>query len=187
MSDSTAQLRARTHDSLPPCGRGKRGFSMAEILVVLVIIALGSTIALYSYSNYRKSLSVQSSARKIQATLSAARGFAINTNRPHNVVIDLDRQLFWIDSLNSARTETTPKITGEEALSEFVVIDQLRIDSNVYTDGVRTVAFRPEGGNPYVVILLRREFDDPSAGENYYSVRLTPASGEPQILSKQKL
>ncbi|MCB2154792.1 hypothetical protein KQI84_07880 [bacterium] len=160
---------------------------MAEILVVLVILALGSTIALYSYSNYRKSLSVQSSARKLQAALSTARGFSINTNRRHSVVIDLDRQLFWIDALNAAGTDTIPKVVPEEAFAEFVVVDQLRIDSNVYTDGRRTIPFTPDGGNPYVVILLRREFDDPSADESFFSIRMESNSGEPQILPKRKL
>ncbi|MBI5155612.1 prepilin-type N-terminal cleavage/methylation domain-containing protein [Candidatus Poribacteria bacterium] len=175
----------------PPggCGRreGARGFSMAEILVVLFILALGSTIALYSYANYRKSLTVQTSARKFQAVLSQARGRAINFNLPNQVTVDLDSESFWVDELNSTRTDYKAKVIPEEKVSEFVIIEQLQIGSSTFTSGIHAIVFEPDGTSPFVVVHMRREFDDPSQDENYYSVRMYPSSGEPQVLPKQRI
>jgi hypothetical protein len=116
-----------------------------------------------------------------------AKGQAIHLNLPHDVVINLDRDSFWINQFNSARTEMTPKVVDEEQVSEFVTIDRLQIGSSVFTAGTHAISFEPDGKNPYVLIHLIREFDDPSEDLNYFSVRLYPSSAEPQILPKQRV
>ena len=163
------------------------GFSLAEIIVVMAIAALGSTIALYSYSNYRKSLSVQSSARKVQAVLSTAKRFAIDSRSPHAVIFDLDAESMWVDSLDASYGMLRPKVIDEEQVADFVLLEELKVGSQTYTTGRQSVVIEPDGRNPYVIVTLRREFDDPSDEESFYSVRLWPSSAEAQIVPRQRL
>lgn len=165
----------------------RRAFSLAEILVVIVILILGSTIALYSYASYRKTLTVQTSASKFQRVLSLARGRAINMAVPHQVVVDLDRNTFWIDQLNAGGGITKPKVVEETAVSDFVVIESLQVGAATHTGGTRTIRFEPAGNNPFVLALMRREFDDPAFDGHFFSIRMFPSSGEAQVLPKTRL
>src|SRR5690606_12264052 len=61
----------------------KRAFSLIEILVVVAILAVTSTIGLYSYSSYREALVVDTSAQTLQRILMQARNAAIHKALPH--------------------------------------------------------------------------------------------------------
>ena len=167
--------------------RCRRGFSLVEILVVLLILAILSTVALYSYASYRQSLTVESSAYLVQRVLVQARGRAIHLNAPHQAVIDLDANTVWVDQLNATFTERTPKVVPETAMSEFVLIDELQVGSDTFTSGIHTITFETDGGHPLVIMNLRREMDDATDDLNYYGLRLFPNSAEVQILAKTRL
>lgn len=170
----------------PLSGRA-RAFSMVEILVVLIILSIMTTVALFSYSTFKDSQSLQMSADKARRILMQGRNRAINLNLPQEVVVDLDRESMWVNQLNSTRTQTSPKVVPEERMADFVRIEELRINSTTFTSGEHVIAFEPAGGNPLVVLSLKREADDPARDENYFSVRLFPTSGEAQILENQRL
>lgn len=186
-------MRRRAHTG-PPAQEGfalwrrsARGFSLAEVLVVLVILSVISTTALLSYANFREGAAADSSARIVQRTLIQARSNAIQLGLPHEVVFDLDNQTVWVDRFNVDFTETAPRIVPETALAEFIVIDRLRIGSQTHTSGVHRVLFEPDSRNPLVVVHLRREGDDPGEDSNFHSVRLFPMSGEAQILPRRRV
>jgi len=170
-----------------PWCRQARGYSLAEVLVVLVIISLMSTIALLSYANFRSGAAAESSARMVQRLLVQGRSNAIHLNVPHQVVFDLDNSTVWIDRFNSDFSDMTPKVVAETPLAEFVLIDELRIGSATHTSGIHPVVFEPDSRNPLVVVQLRREGDDPDDDKSYYSVRLYPMSGEAQLLPRRRL
>lgn len=167
--------------------RTARGFSLAEVLVVLVVLSLVSTVALLSYANFREGAAADSSARIVQRTLIQARTNAIQLGLPHEVVFDLDNRTVWVDRFNIDFTEKAPKVVPETAMAEFVRIDRLRIGSQTHTSGVHRVLFEPDSRNPLVVVNLLREGDDPGDDANFYSVRLFPMSGEAQILPKRRV
>lgn len=157
-----------------------RGFSIAELLVVVVIVAFASSVALLGYSNYRKDAEVRTSAEKVKALMAEARMRAIADDLPSAVVFDLTNQAVWIDDLNSDQTVRRPKVVAPEGLGN-VVIEELKINTFTYSNEVRRVVFEPDGANPLVVVTLRRDVDDANVDENYYSVQMYPASPVPRV------
>lgn len=162
-------------------------FSLIEILVVLTIMTIGTGVALYSYSSYRRSIVLTSSASNVQRTLMQARSRAIHLNAPHRVFIDIDNDTVWVNQLNHTKTQSIPKVVPETSVGDFVTIQEIRIGSTTYTSGTRTVDFETDGGNPLVIVNLRRLAGDPASEESYTAVRLYPASGEAQVLPKRRL
>lgn len=168
--------------------RRYRAFSLVEILVVIVIIAVGSTVALYGYASYRNSLVVETSARLVQRNLLYAKNRAISYRVPHDVVVDLDRDTIWVDELDPTGSSVAkPKVAEEEGAAEFVDIALLRIGSADYAVGERRIRFSPDGTNPFVVVHLIRDVDDANVDANYTSVELAPTSVDARVVLGERL
>lgn len=159
----------------------RRGFSLAEILVVLTIIAFASTVALLAYSNYRKGSNVRNAATEVSRVLSTAHMRAIAQNRPSSVVFDIGNSAFWIDDLEDTLDVRTPKVVPPKFLSEDVVIDTVRIGAAEYTNGQQRVIFWPDGTKSFITVNLRNTYDDSGADESYYSIQMYPTAPEPKI------
>jgi prepilin-type N-terminal cleavage/methylation domain-containing protein len=166
--------------------RSRAGYSLVEVLVVVTILSIGSTIALYQYQSFRESLGVDSSAQVVRRMMILAKHRAISTALPHEVLIDLERETIWVDQLNAAGTERKPRIIPDEQMVEDVVIDAVKINGTEFTTGVQTIRFSPQGGNPLITVLIRRANDDPGVPENFTSVRLYPSSSEPRIYERAR-
>lgn len=161
--------------------RRRRGFTIAEVLVVLVIISFASTVSLLAYSNYRKAATVRSAAEMIKRTMVDARYRAIANGTPSQVVFDLTNQAFWVDVLDTDGSILKPKVIQPEPIGEEVVLESVQIQSTTYSSGQRSVIFQADGTNPLAKVILRREADDPNLDESYYTVQIYPSSAEPHI------
>ena len=64
------------------------GFTLLEMLVVLVIIAAASLLAMAAFGGGMRGMQLHSSAKEIAAQLRFARAVAISTGEPQDVVID---------------------------------------------------------------------------------------------------
>ena len=159
----------------------RRGFSLPELLVVLIIIGFATTVALLAYGNYRKAANVRSAAEKIKSTIIQARTRAIASNQPSSVVFDMTNEVVWIDDLTSALAIRTPKVIPPEGLGDDVIIEEVQIGSSSFSTGQQRAVFRPDGTNPLVTVHLRRGFDDATQDGNYYSVQIYPTSAEPKV------
>ncbi len=170
-----------------PRGRASRGFSLMEVLIVVLIISVGTTVALYSYANFRNSLGIDTSASMIQRMMTQAKNRAINGSVSHELVVDLDDGNLWIDELDMFGNISRPRIVPTEAVREDIEITQIRVDGTNFLNGVQRIRFEPEGTNPLVVVHMRRSFDDPNVDESYTSIRLYPNSTDPQIAKGERL
>ena len=64
------------------------GFTLLEMLVVLVIIAAASLLAMAAFGGGMRGMQLRSSAKEIAAQLRFARAVAISSGEPQDVVID---------------------------------------------------------------------------------------------------
>jgi type II secretion system protein H len=74
------------------------GFTLIEIMLVLTLIAILSSIAMPSLRGFAASSRVKSSARAIRDMLNFARDMAITERTAYLVVFDLDQNRYWLAS-----------------------------------------------------------------------------------------
>jgi Tfp pilus assembly protein FimT len=174
------------HQRQAPISRREKAFSLPELLVVIVIVMIASTVSLVAYANYRREASVRSSAESVKSLLVEARTRAIADNLPVAVAFDLTNQVMWVDELESDLSIRRPKVVAPEYFPVDTVLEEVRINSAAFTTDIRRVVFRPDGSNPLVTIILRRERAETGGDTNYYTVQMYPASPEPRVLPNER-
>ncbi|MEK6707116.1 MAG: prepilin-type N-terminal cleavage/methylation domain-containing protein, partial [Bdellovibrionota bacterium] len=97
----------------------KRGFSLLELMVVVAIIALFTTMVIPSVSSYFQ-LSLNSAAREMASVIKEAYNSTIMTGRIHRLVFDLKEQTYWVESgPPTALLETKESKEREERKKKF--------------------------------------------------------------------
>ena len=74
------------------------GFSLMEIMLVFVIIAVLSTISMPAMRGFTASRRLKTSAQAVADTLAFARDMAITEKTTHLIVFDVDTNRYWLAS-----------------------------------------------------------------------------------------
>lgn len=74
----------------------ERGFTLVEMLVVLVVLALLASFSPFLADRIMPGLQLEAAARELADTMRRARGFAIRDNRDRVVVVDLGSRVATI-------------------------------------------------------------------------------------------
>lgn len=170
-----------------------RAFTMIELMVVVVIIAIVTTAAFYSYTTFRNRLGVDVSGGLVEQVLLQARNRVMTLNRIQEVRVDLDQNAIWVDQLNPAEPPAVglvrvPYVVPEMQTADVVEIVSIRVNGAPReTTGI--VDFRLEPGElgPLVLIELKRQPDDPAVDENYTTVRMEPGSLDVEALKRTRI
>ncbi len=141
-----------------------RGFTLVELLVVLLIMGLLLVAVPFAFERARAGLSVRSDAQQVAAVLREARGLAIGENRETAVVVDLDRRWLGLEGASEgfAFSEGVD-VTLQTAASE-------RIDENA-----GRIRFFPSGASTGGRLILDRR-------GNSYRVEVDWLFGRVQIV-----
>lgn len=168
------------HATRPQSNRS--GFTMAEILVVIVILGMISGVVVVSWKAILPNQRVRSAVRNLSEVLYGTRSEAIAFNREFRIYYDLDNESFSV---------RTPYLIGggfaltdddedrlwtneNDLLSAGLYIDSVTIDEETYTTGLVFVRFDPLGaGSSHTVVLQSDLFED-----NFYTVEVLPLTGE---------
>lgn len=161
--------------------RNRRAYSLIELLIVLAILSIFSTLAVLSYGTYRKSLRLKSAAREINTLFSTARNLAIEQNSYFQATIDISNRRIWVDKINYLSNISEPKITTPKQLNDFVTITDVTVNSRTDTSGVAHIVFRPNATSDYATVHLIRESDDTTVEENYYTIRVYSSTAKSRI------
>jgi general secretion pathway protein H len=84
--------------SLSPCpSRRGAGFTLLELIIVMLMVSLMFGLSSVLFTNMLPSVKLNSTAKKISATIRHARSLAKISGEVKTVVIDLDSKLFGIE------------------------------------------------------------------------------------------
>jgi general secretion pathway protein H len=158
MSSYRTQRAQRTH--------AQAGFSLLELMVVVVIIAAAYTLLPKFVSNGVSGADLKSNTREIATSLRAVRASAINTRRETMLTIDLDKREFTMSGDTRVR-----KLNDQLDLKLFTA------QSDVVTDKIGFIRFFPDGTSNGGRITV-------GAGERKFYVDVDWLTGKVSILDK---
>ena len=151
---------------VPPRAEEGAGFTLIEMTVVLLIIAIGTALAVPLIEGGFDSREVRRAARQIAATMHYCRGEAVARGRPQELVIDMTKNS--IHAVNNARWAV---------LTDRAVIERVR-GGNELGDGVVQILFFPNGSTSGVEVVLASRRD---RFQNRLRVALDPLLGTVRV------
>ncbi len=148
-----------------------RGFTLIELVIVLVLISLSIALVTPSLGRISGSLELKSTAKKISALLRHSRSEAIQKGNVQQVLFDRDLREIRIQGTESPeeqkgkeeqRTKTGPQ---KYRLPGGIQIKEVTTGSPQYSADFPTVEFYPNGASNGAAITLDRE--------NHRALRIT--------------
>ena len=157
----------------------RKGFTLLELLIVLVIISIAAAFVGPQVAGSMSTLTLKTAAKKVASSLRYARSQATSESRPYFVLFDLDKGRLIIKSGQTASKEDKEKETAEGeqdtgasagmadeavkerfkvyALPEGVRFDKVVSDKNEDTSDVFQIVFFPNGGSSGGEVLLEND------------------------------
>lgn len=152
----------------------RRGFTLIELMVVVVIIGTVASLAAPSFQRAYDRHNFKSGQQEVISKLKAARSYAISSKTPHGVYIDSEARTLTLFK-NSTNPATSSFESGDSALS----VDTVSGDySYIYADMENSaIVFLPNGSaqvTGYGNIFLAGETDGMMA---YVSISVLASTG----------
>jgi general secretion pathway protein H len=122
--------------SLGPLRREVRGFTLLELLLVLLLLGLAYGLAAPALSNRPLGLEMQTATRQIAAGLRKARSTAIAQQRESVLMINLDTRTFTVTG--DPRVYALPKTLDYQLYTA---------DSEVVFERTASIRFYPDGSS----------------------------------------
>jgi prepilin-type N-terminal cleavage/methylation domain-containing protein len=146
--------------------RRRRGFTLVELILVMVVIFTLATVVAPRFSDFFPSLQVRKSTEHLMAWARKARTDAALTGTRQRLYLDPAKRKFWIE--NEPRPIKEPgkfvALSGawsEELLPEGVEIGSIDIaETDPGSSGVRYVEFRPDGTCSDATVVLSNDNGD---------------------------
>ena len=158
----------------------RKGFTLLELLIVLVIISIMAAFVGPRIAGSMSNLTLKTAAKKVASSLRYARSQATSENRPYFVLFDTDKGRLTIKPGQTATKEdkekeaaegeqdagTSKGMAGDEAvkdrfkvyaLPEGVRFDKVVSDKNEDTSDVFQIVFFPNGGSSGGEVLLEND------------------------------
>ena len=146
----------------------KKGFSLIEVIVVLVILSLSIALVAPSLSRFSSTAELKATTKKLSAILRYYRSEAIHRGRVYHVLFDSDLNEVRIQPVlltepveeGANKTESaSPRIYG---IPKGIRIREVKVESTQYISDFPTIEFYANGGSNGGTITLdnqdRQEF-----------------------------
>jgi len=156
---------------------GRAGFSMVEMLAVVVILGLIATLVTVNWRAILPRAELHSSVREIAAAIQGTRSEAIGRNAIFKIEYDLDRHRYRVNTPfrlggGLAPTEEERVAFDWVELPESVRFDRIQIDGIEYTRGIVFVRFDPLGAaSGHVIRLVQNPYD------THYTIEVQALTG----------
>ncbi len=161
--------------------RRQSGFSLIEMMVVVIILGLISGVAMVSWEALLPNQQFNSAVRKLSEVLHGTRSEAIARSREFQIHYDLDNDVYRVRTPFRAGGGFARGEDDEERLwteendlaAEGIDLLQVRVDDQVYTEGTVFVRFDPLGAASYHTVYLGQPLF-----ERTFTIEALPLTGD---------
>jgi general secretion pathway protein H len=135
-----------------------RGFSLIELMVVLILISLSIALVTPSLSRFSRTIELKGAAKKVSTILRYCRSEAVNKGQVYQTLFDSNSREVRVQSM-ALKDEKDEKKEGEVtqktyALPEGIQMKGVDIPSPQYPSEFPLIEFYPNGGSNGGTILL---------------------------------
>jgi general secretion pathway protein H len=127
-----------------------RGFSLLEVLIVILVIGLALSLVYPSVARGAKTLQLRTAGRDVLNVFRYAREKAVTEQTGMKVTLNPSKQeLFMTNNLGDQRRSYT--------LPRDITIEHMRFAGTEITSGPMTVRFLPNGSTEDAAVMLKSE------------------------------
>ncbi len=140
-----------------------KGFSLMELVVVLIFISLSIALVTPSLWRFSKGIELKSATKKVSAILRYCRSEAVNKERIFQVLFDSDLREIKVQSMKEEEEEgREEKRDGVDQkkmyfLPEGIQIGEMDIPASKYSSDLNAIEFYPNGGSNGGSFLLKNQ------------------------------
>lgn len=166
---------------LQRAAKPRAGFTLVELMVVIIILGLVSGVAVTSWAHLLPNQQFNTAMRNLSEVLHGTRSDAIARNREFRIVYDLDAETYRVRTpfkigggFTSLQDDPERLWIHETDLAKSGIdLTQVTVDDVKYTGGRVEVYFLPMGGSAHHVIELAQ----PTTGREF-TLEVLPLTGE---------
>lgn len=123
--------------------QGEKGYSLAELLVVLAIVALIAGLSLPLIRPKPKAIELQTIAQKIASSMRTVRSEAISSNLDKFISIDLQSRQYWY------------REKQKQAIPSYISLSLLSAREETIQSNVGRIRFFADGGSSGGKLVLK--------------------------------
>jgi len=131
-----------------------KGFSLIEVMVVLILISLSMFLATPLLSGLSKTVELKGATKKISAILRYCRSEAVNQGKVYQVLFDPDLRQVHVQSIEEKEEDEGAKEGAKDesnqktyTLPKGVDIREVKANSPQYPSDYSVIEFYPNGGS----------------------------------------
>jgi general secretion pathway protein H len=141
------------------CVAAQRGFSMIELIIVLLIITLSAALVTPSLSRFSRTIELKGAAKKISGLLRYYRSEAVHTGTVYQVLFNSEAREVKVQAIEQEETgaeeqKKEQKPTKSYTLPQGVQIKEVEAPDPEFPSDLPTIEFYPNGGSNGGTILL---------------------------------
>jgi len=144
-------------------GSRAEGFTLIELIIVLVILSVMTTLVVPRLTQSLSRMNVESTARRVASALRLARSLAISEKVPYGAVFDMNADTLTVVSYQmTVKEEDSPESEANHRVPPrvYILTDGVHLKEGVtsngetVTTGVFRMAFFPGGGSSGGEVVL---------------------------------
>jgi general secretion pathway protein H len=130
-----------------------KGFSLIELMIVLVIIGLGSLLVTPSFTKTLRALELKAASKRVSAILRFCRSESVFKNKIYLVSFDTVSNLLIVQS--SENEVERPKMEQSYPLPEGIRVERIDVGKTMLDLSLPSFEFYPNGGSNGGSALVR--------------------------------
>jgi len=149
--------------------KGKKGFTLIELMVVLIVLSLGIVLLFPSFGRMSQTVELKAAVKKIASILRYYRSEAVQKGLVFQVVFDGETREIRVrpvetesDKAGGEKSEEgTARDKERYLLPEGIQVKEIKIPVSRYSSDLPVIEFYPNGGSNGGSFVLERENSKP--------------------------